>query len=288
MLQRTPSYVVSIPAIDPLGERIKKRFGRARGHRIVREKNIRFSRIFYKLSKRFPNLVRRQIRSWNVKALPEGFDVDRHFKPPYGPWDQRVCLVPDGDLFEVLGDGSASIVTDTIETFTEGGIRLTSGEELEADVIITATGLELLAFGDMRLTVDGAEVSLPDTYTYKSMMLTGVPNFVYLFGYTNASWTLRVDLICERLCRLVELMDRNGLGACLPDEPEAGSPEPLVDLDAGYILRSQDELPRQGPRDPWRLGMDYVRDRRSMRRDPLTEGLRFTPATKANRDRVEA
>lgn len=275
MLQRTPSYVVSVPAVDPLGARIKRWFGPERGHRIVREKNIWIARTFYKLSQRFPGLVRRLIRSWNIKALPAGFDVDRHFNPPYGPWDQRMCLVPDGDLFRVLSDGSASVVTDQIDTFTETGVRLSSGKAIPADIVVTATGLELLAFGGMELTIDGARVSLPDTYTYKSMMLTGVPNFSYLFGYTNASWTLRVDLICDRLCRLIELMDERGLEVCVPDEPDARSPQPLIDLDAGYILRSQHKLPKQGSMDPWRLGMDYVKDRRSMRRGPFTEGLRF-------------
>ena len=278
MLQRTPSYVVAIPAIDPLGSRIKRWFGPKLGHRIVREKNIWISRLFYRLSKRFPDRVRRLIRSWNVKALGPDFDVDRHFSPPYGPWDQRMCLVPDGDLFRVLREGSASIVTDRIETFTEDGIRLESGDELAADVIVTATGLELLAFGGIDVAVDGEPVSLPDTYTYKSMMLTGVPNFAYLFGYTNASWTLRVDLVCDRLCRLIELMDRNNLEVCVADEPDAGSDRPLVDLDAGYIQRSQHKLPKQGPGDPWELGMDYVKDRRSMRRGPFAAGLRFTPA----------
>lgn len=275
MLQRTPSYVVSVPAVDPLGKRIKRWFGPERGHRIVREKNIWTARAFYKLSKRFPGLVRRLIRSWNIKALPPGFDVDRHFNPPYGPWDQRMCLVPDGDLFRALSEGSASVVTDRVDTFTETGVRLASGEELPADIIVTATGLELLAFGGIELSVDGADVSLPDTYTYKSMMLSGVPNFSYLFGYTNASWTLRVDLVCDRLCRVIELMDEHGLEVCVPDEPDVRSERPLVDLDAGYILRSRHMLPKQGPADPWQLGMDYVKDRRSMRKGPLTEGLRF-------------
>lgn len=289
MLQRTPSYIISIPSVDPIAALLRRKLGAKRAHRLTREKNVRISTLFYKACRRYPEQMRKFIRAANVKALPKGFDVDRHFNPPYDPWDQRLCLVPDGDLFAALRKGSASVHTDEIETFTERGLLLASGEEIEADIIVTATGLELLAFGGMEIFVDGEELSLPDTYTYKGMMLTGVPNFVYVFGYTNASWTLRVDLVSEHLCRIISLMDEHGYGQCVPEAPEPGSmSRPLLDFAAGYVTRAVERFPRQGPGAPWELSMDYVRDRRAMSKGPVGERLRFTAAQPAPRESVLA
>jgi monooxygenase len=282
MLQRTPSYVMSIPAIDPITERLERRFGAERVHRIAREKNIRMGALVYNLSRRYPKLMRKLLRSGAVKALPAGFDVDTHFNPPYNPWDQRLCLVPDGDLFKTIGAGDASLLTDRISTFTETGVLLESGTKLQADIVVTATGLQLLAFGGITLAVDGLEVSLPDTFTYKGMMLTGVPNFAYLLGYTNASWTLRVDLVGDHFSRLLSLMDEHHYGQCVPEPPPADSASrPLLEFDAGYVRRSVDQFPRQGPGAPWELGMDYVRDRKTMRDGPVGDHLRFSATTAA-------
>jgi monooxygenase len=280
MLQRTPSYVMSIPAIDPITDFLDRRLGAARTHRIAREKNIRLGGLLYKLCRRYPRAMRKLLRAGAVKALPAGFDVDTHFNPPYDPWDQRLCLVPDGDLFKAIATGKASLLTDRIASFTDTGVLLESGAELEADIVVTATGLQLQAFAGVALSVDGVEVSLPDTFTYKGMMLTGVPNFAYLLGYTNASWTLRVDLIGDHFSRLLSLMDEHHYGQCVPEAPPAGcASRPLLEFDAGYVSRSVDLFPRQGPGAPWELSMDYVRDRKSMRRGPIGDHMRFSAAT---------
>jgi monooxygenase len=282
MLQRTPSYVLSIPAVDPLSMWLERRFGAERMHQIAREKNIRLGTLIYKLCRRYPKLMRRLLRSGVVRALPAGFDVDTHFNPPYNPWDQRLCLVPDGDLFETISAGKASLVTDRISTFTKTGVLLESGTEIEADIVVTATGLQLLAFGGITLIVDDIEVSLPDTFTYKGMMLTGVPNFAYLLGYTNASWTLRVDLVGDHFSRLLSLMDEHHYGQCVPEAPPADSvARPLLEFDAGYVSRSVDQFPRQSSGAPWELSMNYVRDRKTMRHGPVGDHLRFTTATPA-------
>jgi cation diffusion facilitator CzcD-associated flavoprotein CzcO len=280
MLQRTPSYVLSLPAVDPIAALFKRWLGPARAHRAAREKNVRMGGLMYKASQRYPKFMRGLIRRLNVKALPEGFDVDRHFNPPYNPWDQRMCLVPDGDLFAAISDGKASVVTDRIATFTERGLLLESGDELEADIVVTATGLQMMPFGGLDLTVDGEPVSFAETFTYKGLMLTGVPNFAYIFGYTNASWTLRVDIVCEHFCRILALMDEHGYGACVPAAPPADAPErPLLEnFSSGYVQRALGQFPKQGPGMPWELSMDYVRDRKTMLEGPVGDHLEFTPA----------
>ncbi|HEX9967884.1 MAG TPA: NAD(P)/FAD-dependent oxidoreductase, partial [Solirubrobacterales bacterium] len=217
MLQRTPTYIVSQPAKDPIASRLRRFLPDRAVYSIVRWKNVLLQTAVYKLAKRRPNAVKRMVRRGLERALPAGFDVDTHFTPPYDPWDQRLCLVPDGDLFTALADGSASIVTDRIATFTERGIELESGRELEADTIVTATGLNLLFLGGMELVVDGEPVELPKKMTYRGMMLSGVPNFVFAIGYTTASWTLKIDLVCEHLCRLLGHLDKRGLDAAVPE-----------------------------------------------------------------------
>jgi cation diffusion facilitator CzcD-associated flavoprotein CzcO len=201
------------------------------------------------------------IRGGVRRQLPAGYDVDTHFRPDYNPWDQRLCMVPDGDLFRALSAGRASIVTDQVQTFTERGVSLRSGAELEADVIVTATGLRLQVMGGISLAVDGAEVRLPDQVVYKGMMLSGVPNLAFTTGYTNASWTLKVDLTASYVCRLLNHMRRHGYAECRPaDEDPELIREPLINLNSGYVLRSVQELPSQGSKRPWRVHQNYALD----------------------------
>jgi monooxygenase len=278
MLQRSPSYVISLPSRDPLANRLRGLLGEERAYALTRRKNIWLQSATYRLCRRFPRQARRLIRSLTAKQLPDGFDVDTHFSPRYDPWDQRLCVVPDGDLFRALHAGRASIVTDTVDTFTERGIRLASGAELEADVIVTATGLNLLAFGGLAFSVDGREIALPETFAYKGSMLSGVPNFTFAVGYTNASWTLKVDLVCEYLCRVLAHMDAHDHAVCLP-EPDDPTMEtrPLLDFTAGYVLRSLDRFPRQGDGPPWQLPMSYAQDVKYLRDGPVADGtLRFS------------
>ena len=276
MLQRTPSYVVSLPGKDPLATALRKRLSAKRAYPIVRWKNVLMSTLIYQLSQRRPAVMKGLIRKGMLKQLPEGFDVDTHFSPPYDPWDQRLCLVPDGDLFKALSTHKADIVTDRIATFTEKGLLLESGEELAADIVVTATGLNLQTVGGMELAVDGSPVHLPDTVSYKGMMLSGVPNFDMVIGYTNASWTLKADLVNGYVCRLINHMDRYGYVSATPVAPREGGTAPFLDLASGYIQRSVTKLPKQGSRAPWRLYQNYIKDVRLMRRGPLEdEGITF-------------
>jgi cation diffusion facilitator CzcD-associated flavoprotein CzcO len=278
MLQRSPSYILTVPAEDPLANRLRRLLGTRRAYAITRWKNVVISTLLYQLSRRRPDAVRRLIRALTVRQLPAGYDVDTHFKPAYNPWDQRLCFVPDGDLFRAVRAGRASVVTDRVDRFTERGLRLASGAELDADIVVTATGLQLLAFGGMQLVVDGRDVSLPETMAYKGMMLSGVPNFAFTVGYTNASWTLKADLVGEFVCRLLRHMDEHGFDACVPvnDDPSV-TPAPLLDFTAGYVLRSIDSFPRAGSRPPWRLGMSYAHDVVTLRHGRIDDGaMRFS------------
>ena len=287
MLQRSPSYVASLPARDPLADVLRRRLPAKAAYPIVRWKNVLVSMGLFQLSRRRPAVVKALLRRTALKLLPEGYDVDTHFAPTYDPWDQRLCLVPDGDLFRAIRRGQASIATDRIETFTETGIRLESGDELEADVVVTATGLNLLAIGGMTLVVDGREVDLARTVSYKGMMLSGVPNFSLTLGYTNASWTLKADLVAHYMCRLLNHMDANGyqvVEAVVPEESDSWETVPLIDLQSGYVLRSVHQLPKQGPAAPWRLYQNYPRDVRLMRRGPVEDdGIRFSRVTSRRR-----
>jgi cation diffusion facilitator CzcD-associated flavoprotein CzcO len=207
-----------------------------------------------------------------IRLAPPGYDVDTHFNPPYDPWDQRVCLVPDADLFEALKRGRAEIVTDRIRMVTNDGVELESGGKIEADVIVTATGLNLLAVGGIEIEVDGEEIELSETVGYKGMMLSGVPNLVMTLGYTNASWTLKADLVSEYVCRLLGHMDRGGYDFACPQPPPPGvSIEPFLDLKAGYVQRSIDQLPKQGSRWPWKLHQNYLRDVIVIRHGSVTD-----------------
>jgi monooxygenase len=283
MLQRTPTYMMSIPAIDKTFRRMRTVLGSRLAYRLRRERNMRFDLWFFKFCRRYPKLARKLIASSAAGALPKGYAVDTHFNPPYGPWDQRMCVLPDGDLFTAIGDGRASIVTGQIAGFTRDGIRMESGEEIQADIVVRATGLRMLPFGRMELRVDGEDVQFADTFVYKAMMLTGVPNFAFFFGYTNASWTLRVDLVGDHLGRIISLMDEHEYGACVPESPPAGDePRPLFDFSAGYIQRALDQWPRQGTSDPWLMSMDYVHDRKQLLKGPVGDHVRFTSVRHAD------
>jgi monooxygenase len=272
MLQRSPTYILSLPGRDPLATRLRRLPTRI-SYPIVRWKAILLAVATYQLAQRRPQLAKNLIRKLTAKQLPAGVDVDVHFKPAYNPWDQRLCFVPDGDLFQAMRAGRASVVTDHIDTFTETGIRLRSGAELEADVVVTATGLTLKAMGGVELVVDGTPVKMPDTMTYKALMLSDVPNFVFTIGYTNASWTLKADLVADFVCRLLTYLDEHGVRrAVAPRDPSVGE-QRLIDFSSGYILRALDELPTQGDREPWKLRQNYLRDVRSINRDRIDDGV---------------
>ncbi|NGN62727.1 NAD(P)/FAD-dependent oxidoreductase [Streptomyces sp. A7024] len=272
MLQRTPSYVMPVPAGDKIAERLKKVLGDRRGHALARRKNILKQAAVWRFCQRFPKTARKLIRLANVKVLPDGYPVDEHFSPPYDPWDQRLCAAPNGDLFRAIRRGHASVVTDRIDTYTETGLRLASGRELPADVVVTATGLNVQAMGAITLSVDGRPVDLADTVAYKGMMLSGVPNFSYAIGYTNSSWTLKVGLLCEHLCRLLARMDEGGYDTACPEVADPGMPlRPLLDFQAGYVRRAVDRLPRQGDRAPWLTSMQYTKDVKLLRKLPVDD-----------------
>ena len=283
MLQRSPTYILPAPAEDAIAVRLRALLGTRRGYAVTRWKNVLLMTAFYKLSRRRPVMMRDWIRKLTVKQLPAGYDVDTHFNPAYNPWDQRLCLVPDGDLFKVIRDGRASVVTDRIVRFTERGLQLESGTELEADIVVTATGLQLLPLGGAQLSVDGRPVRLPETMAYKGMMLSGVPNFAFTIGYTNASWTLKADLVSDFTCRLLAYMDSHGYDTCVPVNDDAGVTErPLMDFSAGYVLRSIEQFPRAGSRAPWRLGMSYARDVVTLRYGRINDGaMRFSRLPRA-------
>ncbi|MFD0787805.1 FAD-containing monooxygenase EthA, partial [Micromonospora azadirachtae] len=223
------------------------------------------------------------------RHLPAGYDVERHFSPRYDPWDQRLCIVPDGDFFAAVRAGRASVVTGTIDTFTEHGIRLASGDDLPADIVVTATGLNLLALGGMTVRVDGVDVDLARTVAYKGMMLSGVPNLAMTIGYTNASWTLKADLVATYVCRLLRHLDRTGQQIVTPQPPPDDYRVPLIDLRSGYVLRSLDALPKQGRSAPWRLHQNYPRDVLLLRHGRLAdEGVRFSRAGSPERSATRA
>jgi len=273
MLQRSPSYVVSLPAEDPIAKILRRVLPARVAYGIVRWKNVLLTMLSFQLSRRRPGLVKALLRKGIERRLPSGYDIDTHFKPRYGPWDQRLCLVPDGDLFDAICAGRASVVTDHIDTFTENGLRLASGAELEADLIVTATGLNLLTLGGMQITVDGRDVTVSETMSYKGMMLTGVPNMAMAFGYTNASWTLKCDLTCGYVCRLINHMDEHGYQQCTPQNRDPSIAEqPFIDFSSSYILRSIDQFPKQGSKAPWRLYQNYALDILSLKFGAIEDG----------------
>jgi monooxygenase len=278
MLQRSPSYVLSLPEKDPLATLLRRFLPPKVLYPVVRWKNVALATFFFQLSRKAPKVAKAVIRKGIEKRLGEHYAIDPHFKPSYQPWDQRLCLVPDGDLFEALASGGASMVTDRIKTFTETGIELESGKTLAADIVVTATGLNLLALGGTQLSVDGRDIDLGETVAYKGMMLSGVPNLAFATGYTNASWTLKADLVCGYVCRLINHMDEHGIRQVTPRAPDPSEPtHPFIDLASGYVMRSVEQFPKQGDRLPWRLHQNYLRDIVLLRRGPIEdEGIEFS------------
>ena len=272
MLQRTPTYIASVPAVDRLADVLRRALPSSVAYPVLRWKNMLSRHLQYTLSRSKPDMVRAKIRKETIKQLPAGYDVDTHFNPPYNPWDQRICAVPDGDLFTTLRDGQASITTGGIRTFTETGIELESGEHLPADIIVTATGLNLRWLGGMTLSVDEEEVNIGERFAYKGMMISGVPNLNMVTGYTNNSWTLKADLVSRYACHLLKHLDANGYASATPRTPVGETASPFLDLDAGYIRRGVGQMAKQGSRVPWRLHQNYMKDIGVFSRRRLEDG----------------
>jgi len=280
MLQRSPSYVLSLPAADAIANTLNRAIGPDRAYSVIRRKNIFMNRSIYKLCQRHPKAMRRLLMADVRRRLPRDFDVDTHFGPKYNPWDQRLCMVPNGDLFKTITSGKASVATDHIERFTATGIQLTSGQHLDADVIVTATGLNLLAFGGIELSVDGVPVDLSSSTVFKSMMLSGVPNLVFAIGYTNIAWTLKVDLVSEHFCRLLDHMDARGIAIATPILADPTMERlPLLDLSSGYVQRAIASFPKAGARGAWTAAMSYEQDAERLLDGPVADpDLHFTRA----------
>jgi monooxygenase len=266
MLQRSPSYIVSAPEKNPLATLARATLPSRVSGPAVRWFHALVTQAVYQLSKARPDLVKRLLRSGLKRQLPKGYDIDAHFTPKYDPWDQRLCVVPNGDLFKAISKGTVSVVTDHIETFTERGLRLGSGQELEADIVVTATGLELLFLGGIEVSVDGEAIDLPSKLVYKGMMLEGVPNLAIAVGYTNASWTLKCDLTCQYVTRLLNHLHRTADRQCTPVNSDASLEiQPLLGLTSGYVMRSAHKFPKQGSRFPWQVYQNYWRDYRALK-----------------------
>ena len=261
MLQRSPSYVVSAPGEDSWSNALSKVFPIKFTYFIIRWKNILRTSLGFYLARRYPDRVKEKLINLVSEELGDDFDVQKHFTPSYKPWDQRMCLVPDSDLFTSIKDGRANVVTDTIDRFTPTGILLNSGNQVEADIIVSATGIELNSLCDINVSVDGTKVEAHRKLSYKGMMLSGVPNLAFCFGYVNASWTLRADLTCEYVCRLINRMDKEGFAACAPEaDPKALVDDDYIDFTSGYVQRALDILPKQGKKSPWRNYQNYLLD----------------------------
>jgi cation diffusion facilitator CzcD-associated flavoprotein CzcO len=278
MLQRSPTYVISKPEQDRIANFLRRILPAMWAYRLSRWKNVSFMTYIYQLSQRFPNFVKRRLIRKARKGLGTDFDVDTHFTPRYRPWEQRMCLIPDADMFVAIKAGRAGVVTDQIETFTERGILLKSGQELVADIIVTATGLAMQAFGGMELTVDKQRVDPGQVLAYKGVMISGVPNFASVFGYINASWTLKADLICNYVCRLLNFMDRKGVRQATPRPVDESAAAPFIEkFTPGYMQRALASWPKQGRKKPWRVYQNYLRDTISLRWTRVDdEGLEFS------------
>jgi cation diffusion facilitator CzcD-associated flavoprotein CzcO len=292
MLQRSPTYVVSRPAEDAFANRLRKWLPAKLAYDIVRWRNVLGQLYFFNFSRKRPGLVKTQLINMVRDQLGPDYDVETHFTPRYNPWDQRLCLVPDADLFEAIKTGAASVVTDHIEAFEAEGIRLRSGELLPADVIVTATGLDMQLMGGLEVKVDGVPIELAETFSYKAMMYSGVPNLASTFGYTNASWTLKADLTAEYVCRLLNHMDRRGFTECRPVNDEALEAAPWLDFSSGYVTRAMNRFPKQGQQAPWRVHQNYALDLMAFRYGRVDDGvMRFSRAPAApapGRAKVEA
>lgn len=278
MLQRSPTYIGSLPLVDPVAAQANKYLPKNVAHVVNRWKAIAMATGQYQLARKFPAMFKKALKDMATRRLPDGFDYEKHFSPRYNPWDERVCLAPNGDFFKTIKAGKADVVTDTIATFTETGITLGSGEELQADIIITATGLNMQLFGGATATRNGEPIDLTKSMTYKGLMLSGVPNMAITFGYTNASWTLKADLVSEFICRVLNYMDANGFDRVEPQHPgDSIDEEPFMDFTPGYFRRAMDTLPKSGSEAPWKLKQNYFFDLRLIRHGKVDEdSLHFT------------
>ncbi|HAG94542.1 MAG TPA: FAD-containing monooxygenase EthA, partial [Gammaproteobacteria bacterium] len=273
MLQRSPSYVASVPLRDKLSNKLRKYLPAKVVYRMARTRNVGFQMFFYKLARAKPKAIRRLLLSQVRRQVGDNFDM-KHFSPSYNPWDERLCAVPNGDLFKAIRHGKASVVTDHIDTFTEKGILLKSGQELEADIIITATGLDLQLLGGMELEMDGKPLQMSQTMNYKGVMFKDIPNFAMVFGYTNASWTLKADITLEYLCRLLKTMDKKGMHQATPRLSDSSVHEvPFLDMQSGYVKRALPKLPRQGNKAPWKLHQNYALDLAMLRYGEVDDGV---------------
>lgn len=284
MLQRSPTYVVSRPAKDAIAAGLRSVFPARLAWFLSRWKNILLGTYVYRLARAKPEKMKKRLIDMAAKALGPGVDVARHFTPRYNPWEQRLCLVPDNDLFTAIRSGKASVVTAAIDAFTETGIRLQTGEELPADVIVTATGLQMQAYGGVALSVDGRAVDISKTLAWKGVMLSGVPNFAAVFGYINASWTLKADLVCLWLCRLLNYMKSAGRRIALPNAGDEKPVAPFVEhFSSGYMQRALESWPKQGSAEPWRANQNYFKDIAALKRAPVAdEGLDFPEPSAAS------
>jgi cation diffusion facilitator CzcD-associated flavoprotein CzcO len=276
LVQRTPSYVVARPAHDPVAGWLQRRLPRRAADAAIRWKNILLTIWMYGRARRKPERVAHWIREQARMQLPDGYAVERDFSPPYNPWDQRLCLVPDGDLFAAMRGGKVSIANGAIDRFSSNGLRLVTGEEVAADIVVTATGLNARLVGGIDVTVDGEPVDPSDRFVWKGMMLSGIPNLAFSFGYTNASWTLRSDLTARTFCRLLNRMDRRGFTTCSPSASADVERRPFTDFTSGYIQRALATLPTQGHRDPWRVRQNYVKDLAAMSFGRIDDELELT------------
>ena len=272
MLQRSPTYVVSRPSEDDAANWLRRRLPAKLAYRVARWKNAALTVYFYNLARTKPEKFKQQVLALAQKELGPDYDVGTHFTPAYKPWDQRLCLVPDADLFKAIRSGKASVATGHIETFTETGIRLKSGAELQADIVVTATGLNLNVLGDVGLSVDGQKVDLSKALAYKGMMFSGVPNLASVLGYTNASWTLKADMTCEYVCRVLKHMKRCGYDIVAPLRDPSVEEEPLLNLTSGYVQRGAGMLPKQGSKRPWKLYNNYIKDALTFRFSNIDDG----------------
>ena len=282
MLQRSPTYVVSRPAEDAFANKLRQWLPAKLAYDIIRWRNVLFQMYFFNATRKHPAAAKERIIGMVRQQLGPDYDIATHFTPKYNPWDQRLCLVPDADLFEALKSDTASVVTDHIDSFTADGIRLQSGQALKADVIVTATGLDMQLMSGLEVQVDGAPVDLTDTFSYKGMMYSGVPNLASTFGYTNASWTLKADLTAEYVCRQLNHMDRHGFTQCRPvnDDP-ALEAAPWLDFSSGYVARGMKRFPKQGVKAPWRVYQNYALDLMAFRYGKVDDGvMRFSAAAK--------
>ena len=287
MLQRSPTYVVSMPAVDRMGERMRRYLPESWVYAISRWQRVLLGMFMFAYCRNWPAKAKEKVIRGVSAALPRSYDVQKHFTPSYNPWEQRMCLVPDGDLFVALRDERASVVTDTIKTFDETGIELESGEHLDADVIVTATGLKLQFLANLQILLDGTHVSPASMLVYKGMMFSDVPNLAFSMGYTNASWTLKADLTSEYVCRLLNYMRGCGFAQCLAPRDPAMREEPLIDFSSGYVRRAVDILPRQGAAKPWKLNQNYALDTLALRFGELDDGvMQFSSGVRGAREAV--